>query len=318
MIRALTRSVVLLITLILILSSVACQRSIYGTESRTDFDPNHFTITNPSTLGGTILSDVTYSRQNGENLNLDIYYPKVVTGLVPTIVYVHGGAWISGDKQEVKEIIGMPAFLEAGFAIVSINYRLAPQYKFPASIKDVRCAIRFLRAYGDKFNLATEKIGAYGCSAGGHLVSLLGVADENSAWNSVEYYSYSSSVQAVVDMYGPTDLTAQFPADEPVKLEDVFATNDVNGPVLRDASPAYWVSSTDPPFLIIHGDIDPLVPLSQSKDFSDRLINAGVDTTLIVVKNGNHGLDSRMDMLPSRSQLSQTILDFFNQHLLSK
>jgi acetyl esterase/lipase len=302
MVRMLIRFLLVLLGPILVLSLSACQSSRPGTNS-TD-------------LAGTVQQDITYSSTDGADLRLDIHYPDVVSGPIPTVVYVHGGAWIQGDKEEGAGTVDIPALLEAGFAVVAVNYRLAPQYRFPAMIEDVKCAIRFLRANAGRYGLATEKIGAYGGSAGGHLVSLLGLTDSSAGWDSGEYAEYSSRVQAVVDMFGPTNLTGPFPAEAPVKCEDVFGTCDVNDPVLRDASPVTWVTADDPPFLILHGDEDKVVPLSQSQILYERSKDAGVDVTLVVVKNGEHGLWPKADMEPSRSELTRMIVEFFVRHLI--
>ena len=304
MVRMLIRPWLVLLGLILVLSFSACQ------SSETPETP-------PSDLAGTVQQDIVYSSSNGADLKLDIHYPDLVNGPVPTVVYIHGGAWIQGDKEEGAGTVDIPALLEAGFAVVAVNYRLAPEYKFPAMIEDVKCAIRFLRANADRYSLATEKIGAYGGSAGGHLVSLLGLTDSSAGWDSGDYAEYSSRVQAVVDMFGPTNLTGPFSPEAPVKCEDVFGTCKVNDPVLRDASPVTWVSADDPPFLILHGDKDAVVPLSQSETLYERLRDAGIEVTLVVVRNGEHGLWPKADMEPSRSQLSEMIVEFFVEHLIT-
>ena len=170
MVKMLIRSWLVLLGLILVLSFSACQ------SSETPETP-------PSDLAGTVQQDIVYSSSNGADLKLDIHYPDLVNGPVPTVVYIHGGAWIQGDKEEGAWTVDIPALLEAGFAVVAVNYRLAPEYKFPAMIEDVKCAIRFLRANADRYSLATEKIGAYGGSAGGHLVSLLGLTDSSAGWD---------------------------------------------------------------------------------------------------------------------------------------
>jgi len=310
------RVLMIILDLVLIASVCACQSSQPGTKSTTVISATDSSSTPNATLSGAVKRDITYCTHDGTDLKLDIYYPKMVIGPVPTVVYVHGGAWIQGDKKEGAGTVDIPALIEAGFVVVSVNYRLAPQYKFPAMIEDVKCAIRFLRANGNRYSLSTENIGVYGGSAGGHLVSLLGVSDKSVGWDSGEYAEYSSRVQAVVDMFGPANLVGPFSAEAPVKCEDVFGTNNVNDPILRNASPVSWVSSDDPPFLILHGDKDKVVPLSQSQKLYDSLKNAGVDVTLVIVKNGEHGLWPNQDMEPSRNQLSQMIVEFFSRHLL--
>lgn len=275
------------------------------------------TTLDPARLG-TIERDVTYGNAGGVDLKMDVYYPQTVTGPVPVVLWVHGGGWTGGDK---KENAGNAVILqEAGFLVVSINYRLAPQYKFPAQIEDVKCAVRYLRANADKYSLDPERIGAWGGSAGGHLVSMLGLTDLSAGLEgSGDNGDQSSRVQAVVDMFGPSDLTQEFKGgaigqDRGYK---VFGTSDPDSQLLRAASPVTYISADDPPFLIIHGEMDSLVPPGQSQELYDRLQAAGVPATLVMVKNAGHGLVPESGQIsPARPQINNMIVDFFKQELM--
>src|SRR5437868_5760131 len=153
--------------------------------------------------------DVTYGRVGDVELKMDIYHPKGAGEKpLPVVMYVHGGGWRSGDKAGGAGMMAIPELLKRGYLVTSINYRLAPEYKFPAQIDDAKCAVRFLRAHAKKYNLDPERIGIWGGSAGGHMVALMGTADASAGFDkSGGWTNESSRVQAVVDMFGPADLS---------------------------------------------------------------------------------------------------------------
>ncbi|MBI3952209.1 MAG: alpha/beta hydrolase [Acidobacteria bacterium] len=267
--------------------------------------------------GGRVDRDATYCIADGVALKMDIYYPMNASGPAPVAMYVHGGGWASGDKSQGAGVRDIPELVARGYLVAAINYRLAPQYKFPAMIEDCKCAVRFLHANAARYNLNPDRIGAWGGSAGGHLVSLLGLTDASARFEgSSGYTDQSSRVQAVVDMFGPTDLTVLFNGANPRTLERVFGTTDRSSETVKRASPVTWVSSDDPPFLILHGELDDLVPPSQSQLLYDRLIAAGVPATLVLVKNAGHGFAPVGGPIsPTRPELTRMIADFFDRHL---
>lgn len=256
-----------------------------------------------------IEKDVTYCTADNVDLKLDLYFPKSLNGPTPVVVYVHGGGWTSGSKDDGAGTVDFPALLDAGFIVGSVNYRLAPQAQFPAMIEDVKCAIRFLRTNASQYNINPNKIGAWGGSAGGHLVSLLGTTDQSAGFDMGQYLDQSSRVQAVVDMFGPADLTGAISQNYNNLKTNVFGNFDP-----AKASPVTYITPDDPPFLILQGDADTTVPLSQSQEFYNKLTAAGVPAQLVIVHGGPHGLNSPNET-PSRSELTQMIVNFFNQHL---
>lgn len=204
-----------------------------------------------------------------------------------------------------------------GYLAVSINYRLAPQYKFPAQIEDAKYAIRFLRANASLFGINPDRIGVWGGSAGGHLVALLGTTDASAGMEgSGGYPNQSSRVRAVVDMFGPTDIAVLFRAGGGSVLEQVFGTSDPNSQAVKLASPVTYVSPDDPPCLILHGDKDNVVPLAQSQILYSRLQAAGVPATLVVVKNGGHSFTPTGGAIsPTRAEITTMVADFFDKYL---
>ncbi len=281
---------------------------------------------------GAVERDVTYCTAGGVDLKMDVYYPNSLAGSadvaattgamgqVPAVLYVHGGGWTRGDKSDGAGAAAIPALRDAGFLVASINYRLAPEFRFPAQIEDVKCAVRYLRANADSYSLNPDRIGAWGGSAGGHLVSLLGVTDASAGLEgSGGYPDESSRVQAVVDMFGPADLSQEFEggAIGSTLGGRVFGATDRGSEILRAASPVTYISADDPPFLILHGDSDALVPVSQSQELYDRLTSAGIPARLVIVANAGHGfVPDGGDISPSRQELGRMIVEFFTQQLM--
>lgn len=278
--------------------------------------PTPQTRTTPPGLGGAVLtptrSNLTYCTMDGVELKMDLYYPAGGSGPYPVAMYVHGGGWTQGDKAEGAGALEIPELQKAGFLVVSVNYRLAPEYEFPAMIEDVKCAVRSLRAHAEEYNLDPNRIGAWGGSAGGHLVSLLGTTDASAGFDVGEYLEYSSRVQAVVDMFGPTDLTVQFEGNPTSKSDNaVFGGFD---PAL--ASPVTYVSADDPPFLLLHGEKDALVPIKQSEILLAALQAAGVPAELVRVVNANHSFKPDGGKIsPSRTEIAQLVVEFFEETL---
>jgi acetyl esterase/lipase len=264
---------------------------------------------NPADHAASVQREVTYCTVEGVELKMDLYLPKDTTGPTPLVVYIHGGGWSQGDKSGGAGMVDGPALLDAGFTMASLNYRLAPEYKMPAMVQDVKCAIRSLRAHAGEYNIDPGRIGVWGGSAGGHLVNMLGTTDAGAGFDVGEYLDQSSRVQAVVDMFGPADLTVDFSGGYERLRESVFGDFS---PV--ESSPVTYITPDDPPFLILQGDADQVVPLSQSREFYDRLAAAGVDAQLVIVKNGPHGLGSPSES-PARDELTKLIVQFFEAQL---
>jgi acetyl esterase/lipase len=265
----------------------------------------------PAPEGVEVLRDITFSTVGEQELQLDLYRPKEASDTLPVVVWVHGGGWKNGSKDRCPA-----AWLAAhGFAVASINYRLTHQAQWPAQIDDCRAAVRWLRENAKTFNLTPDRIGAWGSSAGGHLVALLGTLDPPDSEGT------SSQVQAVCDWFGPTDLLTMPPntISETRTEADIAQSNGAKllGATVRDvpalakqASALCQVSEDDPPFLIMHGEKDPGVPLSQSQRLHEKLLTAGAQSELKVIANAGHG--GKEFQAPEAKQL---VLDFFSKTL---
>jgi acetyl esterase/lipase len=247
---------------------------------------------------------------------LDLYLPQSSAHKkFPLIVWIHGGAWRYGDKNDTPAL----AFARQGYAVASLNYRLTEKARFPAQIQDCKAAIRWLRAHAEEYNLDPDKVAAFGMSAGGHLVAMLGVTNDDKQFDDVGgNQKYSSNVQAVCDWCGPTDMfTLQKQSrghsqlnwegkDAPLRL--LLGDEPTRVPELaRKASPVELVKPGAPPFLIMHGDHDEVVPILQSQELYEALKKVNADVKMIVVKDGEHSF-ARPDTL-------RQALDFFNEKL---
>jgi acetyl esterase/lipase len=262
----------------------------------------------PFDLYGTKIIDMTYCTMDGEAQKMDLYLPGE-GGPWPVLVYVHGGGWTAGDKANTMGIGGEQI---QGYALASINYRLYPAVRFPKMIEDVKCAIRSLRAHATQLNLDPNRIAAMGASAGGHLVSLLGTSDQTTGWDVGEYLDQSSRVQAVVALAPATDFSQEFlDPDNQLELLNLFGPEN-----LLTASPVTYVSPDDPPFLLVHGDQDTLLPVQQSQSLHAKLQEAGVPAQLVIVENADHSLTAADgSAVPTIEQIHLIIFEFLAAHL---
>ena len=251
---------------------------------------------------------------------MDIYRPTQSSNApAPAVLYVHGGGWEKGNAS----LGGVNALIahqlnQRGMIVAAVNYRLAPQNQWPAQIEDVKCAVRYLRANAQRYGINPSAIGAWGGSAGGHLVSMLGTAGPSAGFDTGAYLQQSSSVQAVVDMFGPADLTAGGwgPYATSVVQQVFGVTPGQDNGVLAKASPVTYIQPNDPPFLIFHGVDDAVVPPSQSQELAARLQAAGDSATLVMVQNAGHGFaPAGGPITPSLDQIANTTVEFFAEHL---
>lgn len=246
--------------------------------------------------GVTVHRDLEYVEGGHERHKLDLYLPESEK-VLPLVIWIHGGGWKNGDKGG-GQYRGLVA---EGFAVASINYRLSGHAVFPAQINDCKAAIRWLRKNADEYGIDPDRFGVWGSSAGGHLSALVGTSgDVESLEGDVGVTGVSSRVQAVCDWYGPTDLLkmneqrnveGSMDHDRPDSPESLLIGGNLqdNPELAKPVNPIEYISKDDPPFLIVHGDRDPAVPIGQSYLLRDALQEAGVPVEMVVVEGAGHG-----------------------------
>ena len=308
----------------------------------------------PAATHVTVLRDLEYARYElgGQEhaLLLDLYLPEQSTPKpFPLLIYIHGGGWIEGSKDNCPGA----TFAQRGYTMACVSYRLpdltggCPQARsFPAQIHDVKAAVRWLRGHAEEYGLDPERFGAMGDSSGGHLAALLGTSHKVAGLEGSANLGVSDAVQAVCDWYGPIDVTQSPPMivfeDDPCQLGldylnatyggeetpyfywtlawGTFLGGSLADPVVLEraaqAIPLTYVDAGDPPFLVIHGEADGMVPIAQSELLVAALKEAGVEVTFVRLPgvghsfSGSPGLDQEVD-----PAFLEPTLEFFDRHL---
>lgn len=244
--------------------------------------------------------NVVYGMYSGLALLMDVYRPAQPNGY--GIVFIHGSGWsadLSVDARPLKDgeqtkIYGVP-LVRAGYTVFAINHRAAPRFRYPAQVEDVQRAVRFIRYHAKQYGIDPARIGAVGGSSGGHLVSLLGTIDgKGDAEDPNPLNRESAKVQCVVARAAPVDLVRL--SKDALTIVPLFGfgltvgqTRSAEYKQYLEASPLTYVSADDPPFLLLHGDADKVVPFTQSEFFEAALRKADVKVKLVRVSGGGHG-----------------------------
>jgi acetyl esterase/lipase len=299
-------SLIIALCLGVLLSLTACRQEVKGPPWCAGLDQ------------AKVFLDVDYADGKPDlSHQLDLVVPTDVAGPRPLVVWIHGGAWLQGDKSACPGAM----LVKDGYAVASINYRLSQIAPFPAQLFDCKAAIRWLRAHAAQYNLDGNRIGVWGQSAGGHLVALLGTTgDVKELEGDLGNPGVPSSVQAVCDWCGPTDLVSveaqsgpqyalNFRSPDAPQFRLIGGKQEGYKEKLLAASPIKYVGSGNAPILILHGDKDDMVPYAQSEEFYRALKKAGVDATFITVKGAGHNFFD-----PSSFQ---AVYDFFKAKLKS-
>ena len=223
----------------------------------------------------TVARDIVYAQYGDRKVTLDMYLPKnPPKGRIPCIITVHGGGWRNGDKNKFARFASK--FAASGFATACIGYRLTPEVGVPQCIEDAKASVRWVRANAKKYNIDPDRLGAFGGSAGAHLVAMLGTSFkvdklEGDGGNK----GVSSKIHAVVAMATPADMTA-------------FGRFTKNTEAAKMISPVTYVDKDSAKFLLIHSKGDRVVPYKQSVILKEKLTKAGVPVTLITIEGGGH------------------------------
>jgi acetyl esterase/lipase len=258
----------------------------------------------------SVQQDIPYGTA-AHPLLLDVYEPDELSPrLRPAVILIHGGGWTSFDKGTMR---GIGTFLARnGFVAFSVDYRLmhGTENLWPAQLDDVQRAVRWIRANAGKYRIDPDHIGAFGHSAGAQLAALLGMEDTRDN-SDAALAKYSSKVQAVVDVSGPSDFTTSHDPDR-----DTFLAAFLGGSyaekaeIWRDASPVFHVSKTDSPFLILHGTKDADVPIAQAEELAEKLKQAGARVKFVKVEDVH-----TFETPDARRRLALETRDFFTHYL---
>ncbi len=257
-----------------------------------------------------LIEDVTYGTGGGRDLHLDLYFPAEHKPSRPAMIFLHGGGWSGGTR---KQFAPQSAYLASkGFVAGCIEYRLSGEARFPAAVEDAKCAVRWMRANAGKYGIDPDRMGVGGGSAGAHLAALLGtsaaIAELEGKGGHAEF---PSNVNLVVAFNGVFDLAPfgkqlnpvrNFMGGTPEEMPEAYAL----------ASPVTHVDKSDPPFLLLHGTQDQVVPHQQSVDFQKRLQSAGVRAELYTAEGAAHGFFNRPPWYqPTLERMEEFLSDCF-------
>jgi acetyl esterase/lipase len=263
----------------------------------------------------TFEAGIEYSNPDGQHVQLDLARPKKAEGSLPAVLCIHGGGFRAGKREGYDAQIIRLA--ERGYVAVTMSYRLAPKYPFPAAVHDTKAAVRWLRANAKKYGIDPERIGVTGGSAGGHLALFLGVTGdvkefEGDGGNPAE----SSKVKCVVNVYGPSDFTKSYGKSvDAAEVLPLFLGGNLEKarPLHIKASPLYWVTPNAAPTLCIHGTDDKYVAHEQSEWLVEKLKAANVEAELLTLEGAGHGFKGK-----DAETAEKAMIAFFDKHLKKK
>jgi acetyl esterase/lipase len=255
--------------------------------------------------------NIEYGRVGGRPLLLDLYSPPDLNRPVPGVLFIHGGGWEQGDKGDYK--IYTTYFASQGYVVGTVGYRLKKEAKYPAAIEDVKCAVRWMRSNAESLQVDPDRIAVIGGSAGGHLAMMIGYSSDVPEMEGAGGWAdTSSAVRAVVNIYGPTDLTTDYARNHPTittYLDQSYA--DAPG-LYEQGSPLFHLDAGDPPTLIIHGTLDLLVPVTQADRLAVRLEELGIPYWYDRIDGWPHTMDLAR---PVHERVKNVVGAFFNEHL---
>lgn len=267
--------------------------------------------------GQDIQRDLVYASVDGRDLHLDLWLPGS-KGPHPVLVYIHGGAWTGGRKEQGAELLSAAA--QHGYLAATVEYRLAGEAMWPAQIEDCRAALEWIGAHCTDYGGDPEQIVVTGGSAGAHLALLLacgwgvdGGGRSGGVWTEEAWPG--RNIRACCSWFGPTDMRqlADLPRASKNIEQFLGSQQDERASNGAEASPILYVDRKDPPVLFIHGTDDPLVPIRQSEKMRDALAAVGVTSQLITVEGGSHGI--KIGDKATREKLAQQMLEWFDREL---
>jgi len=250
------------------------------------------------------IKDIEYKNVNGKSLQLDLYKPKNLAGPAPLLVFIHGGGWKGGKRSDY--LVYLVAFAQKGYMTATVSYRLLKDAPYPACVEDITDAVQWFFKNGDTYGYDPDRICLIGGSAGAHLSLLAAYGWGEDRWknDSIPANESNHGIKAVVDIYGPVDLTTPYAQSQSLVTNFIAHSWQERPDLYREASPIRYVTSDDPPTLILHGTSDNLVPVSQSDTLKARLDNLGIPCVYYKIPLWPHAMD-----------LAQRVNDFSQQKM---
>lgn len=251
--------------------------------------------------------DVAYNTAAGTTLKLDVWYPRDNNTPTPTLVYIHGGGWIFGSKEGA--VYQFLPFLERGWRVVNVEYRMASNSLAPAAVEDTRCALRWIQRNAKQYNFDLNKLVLTGHSAGGHLSLITGMLPEgtpldNRCYTDEKYGEGPMKVSAVINWYGISDVNDLIAGPNLKNYAKMWMGSMPNAAeVAKSVSPLTYVGKNNPPIISIHGDKDSVVPYSHSVRLHEELTKAGVKNKLFTIKDGDHGMFTQQQYIDSYAEI---------------
>ena len=257
--------------------------------------------------------DLEYGHVGDHSLRLDLYSPKKLTKPVPGLIFIHGGGWSGGHRSDYK--LYAVEFARKGYVVATISYRFAPEYRFPAAVEDAKCAVRWMRVNAAELHVDPERIAVIGGSAGGYLALMVGYTANSMTFDGHGgHEEVSSSVRAVVDLYGPTNLDTPIGRKSDLVYNFLGKKFEDDPELFRIASPINYATAESPPTFVLHGTIDSTVPVAQSDALVEKLKKLGVPCWYDRLDGWPH----TMDIVKSVNDRTQTLLLRFFETYLTK
>ena len=255
--------------------------------------------------------DIEYANPDDQHLQLNLARPKMGDGPFPAVVCIHGGGFRAGSREGYNGTAIKLA--QNGYVAVTISYRLAPKFQFPAAVHDTKAAVRFLRVEAKKYKLNPDKMGTTGGSAGGHLAQFLGVTGDVKEFEGDQNPGPSSRVACVVNVFGPSDFTKSYGKSvDAAQVLPLWLGGDLTTELKKHlkASPLYWVTPNAAPTLCIHGTKDIYVHHEQSEWLVEKMKAAGADAELLLLEGAGHGFKGA-----DATKADEAMLAFFAKNL---
>lgn len=253
---------------------------------------------------------VEYGREGNVSLKLDLYRPEAASGPLPAILFIHGGGWTGGDRSDY--LVYTTQFPLKGYVAASMSYRFADQHPFPACVSDTKCAVRWLRANAARYGIDPNKIAVAGGSAGGYLAMMAGYSSDVTEFEGTGGNpDVSSRPDAVINLYGPTDLTTSFARTHPTVTNFLKVSYESDPALYTLASPLHHVDAGDPPTFIIQGTLDSLVTPDQADALAEKFQALGMEYWYDCYAGWPHTMDVA---LPVNARVPETI-DAFLKHV---